>query len=700
MASAFLGQEDPFALDSAAPPTYEFGVENAAPMNWRYDSWGMQPVVDNFSTAMEDPYTTTLSPLQDSDDSVTDLDELSSHTPSSPSSDMTPAYEYGMTDDMSEVKQEWTEPTSVSEEEEEDSCDAMASTQSTSLMSAHTSALNQDMDVTTTTHSTMTAPPAPVSTPASAPSQKRRGRPRTKAAAAPVSLPPAQYRKRRAENIQPESLLGTKKSKSSSSLPSLLDRLPSSISAVELQSMSSADFDAYYAAVAPKLSKSEMEIAKQQRRRIKNRESASNSRVRKQDNLAELEAQVQQLREQNETLKQKALAIQSEHRAMSRELDSYKRLVREHLPPQFVPSFFASTSASGSGNFSSNGTSTASNGTGSNASSNGNVVHITTRQGRSTRVLARDAASAALMCLVLFAVIWGSSTVFPSSVFHDAQIGLNSPSRLSFPLPDGPFMAPVSSSTSLIPASSALQRRNAHTSIGGGSSSSSAAETGDGAWLANVLQQQQALLPPQRALPSEVSVVTAQSTSSEPTTVKPRDLAVSGTLEPADMDIFPTPSGNDALLVATEEVKPTNETMLNAHLGGTPIMATSSSSASTPTGPTAVQHTTYAPQWKQNTTYIKCDSMQHVIPPAGAQPPVDPNAPLFISLWVNPTALDGSPISSASKDPFSMDCLMQVTCQIVSVEQLGHLGATTESSRPLPNAPEHSMPSALAQSSS
>src|SRR5690606_12646933 len=112
----------------------------------------------------------------------------------------------------------------------------------------------------------------------------------------------------------------------------------------------------------------------------------SNSRVRKQDNLAELEAQVQQLREQNETLKQKALAIQSEHRAMSRELDSYKRLVREHLPPQFVPSFFASSS----NNYTSAGTS------GSNAStanSNGNVVHITTRQGRSTRILARDTAS-------------------------------------------------------------------------------------------------------------------------------------------------------------------------------------------------------------------------------------------------------------------------------------------------------------------
>jgi len=485
-------------------------------------------------------------------------------------------------------------------------------------------------------------------------------------------------RKRRAEGVLPETLLGTKKSKNASASPNLLDRLPSSISAVELQAMSSADFEAYYAAVAPKLSKSEDEVARLQRRRIKNRESASNSRVRKQDNLADLEAQVQQLRDQNETLRQKALAIQSEHRAMSRELDNYKRLVREHVPPQYVPPFFSAASNPASS---------------SHHASNNSVVHVNTRTGRSTRVLARDVSSAALMCLVLFAMIWGTTTVIPGSVLRDAKLPAM-PTRISFP--DTAAMAPVSSA--LVTTHT---KRSAAAAAAASLASSSNNVQNDGAWLARAIKDTQR--PQLTASLPELTASSSMNVAAPRVQIKKEVL---GSVEPATMS--PTDLSASAVLVSTEEIKPSNDTILNAHLGGTPL-ATSSSSASTASTDSdeeasssamdlsaPVSHT-MAPQWKQNTTYIKCDGMQHVMPPAGAQPAVDPNSPLFVSLWVNPQTIGGSSLQGASKDPFNLDYLVQITCQIVSVDQLNLLA--TESS-PLPSAPELSLPTALAQSSS
>ena len=668
----------------------DLNSENIAPNNWRLDSWGVPPVTDNYGVVMDTAFDPNAVPMVDSDDSTADQEELSSGAPSSPSSVETPVYHYDQIENDPLSAEEWYEngPLGAEELSEEMSEDTTAEPLSEpSSVSYSTPESNMAFTAPSSTH----APVAP-STPAAA--AKRRGRPRTKvspisATAVAQATTNAGGRKRRSESAVPESLLGTKKSKGASAIPNILDRLPSSISPTELQSMSSADFDSYYAAVASKLPKSEIEIAKAQRRRIKNRESASNSRVRKQDNLSDLEAQVQQLREQNETLRQKSLAIQSEHRAMARELDTYKRLVREHLPPQFVPSFFSASSS---------GAAPASNST--------DVIHVTTRNGRSSRILSRDVSSAALMCIILFAVIWGSSTVFPSSVLRDANVPLgHGPAQISFPLPDAPHLAPVASSatalTSTPPSVGPTSRRNqaalAASAAALAQKQAQQAAPSDAAWLARVIRERE-----------EANIKRATVAASS---VKVEELddetVVSGSASPVVINTPAAAAANNAMLVSTDELKVSNDTMLNAHLGGTPL-ATSSSSAFTATTGTASSETasvvdTTSPQWKQNTTYIKCDSMQQVVPPTGAQPPLDPNAPLFVSLWVNPSVIGDSSISSASKDPFNMDCLVQITCQIVNVEQLG-IGieqvAIASGGSNLPSAPGLSMPAALATSSS
>jgi hypothetical protein len=674
MASTFLATEDQFLIDPVAASSLDLSSDNVAPNNWRYESWGISAIPENFGAPLDGSFDVLASPVQDSDDSITDLDDLSSPTPSSPSSDTAPMYEYAPM--MDELDMNHEDYDAMQLDAEEASCDESSESVTEPIYMPST-------------------PVAVASSSASVPS-KRRGRPRSKASPAVASSPAVVSqggsRKRRAETLMPESLLGTKKSKSSSSSPGLLDRLPSSITPVELQSMSSADFDSYYNAVAPKLSKSEIEVAKQQRRRIKNRESASNSRVRKQDNLAELEQQVQQLRDQNETLRQKALAIQSEHRAMSRELDTYKRLVREHIPTQFVPSFFSS-----------NGTSSSSGGNSSQTNNSGDVIHVNTRNGRSSRVLARDVSSAALMCLVLFAMIWGTTTVIPGSVFRDARlpVGASVGSRISFPMPatagldSNAMMAPVSSAqTSLIASSAGGSRSKAAAAAAAAAAAHAAQQAAsvnvvqnDGDWLARVIKETQ---QPQLLTSSSYTYPSSKIEESSSTT--------SG----VDIEAQLAASRSNAMLISTDEMKPSNETVLNAHLGGTPLATSSSSAltdvtASTSSSSSDVMSTTFSPSWKQNTTYIKCDSVQQVVPPLGAQPAIDPNSPLFVSLWVSPQSIGGSSIQQASKDPFNMDYLVQITCQIVGVDQLGLLASPTS---PLPSAPELSLPSVLAQSSS
>jgi hypothetical protein len=638
---------------------------------------------------------------QDSDDSVTDLDEIGSPTPSSPSSDEVHTFDYSQhTSGIPILDQspDMLAPELYMDEEDDESTDSTTDSFDTAEPSS------------------VASPSSPIhhsnpgSAPAAAPAStgKRRGRPRTnKTAAASAATSAAATpsagggRKRKADSINSESLLGTKKAKTSTSTSALIDRLPSSISAVELQGMSSAEYDAYFAAVSSKLSRHEIELAKLQRRRIKNRESASNSRVRKQDNLADLETQVQQLREQNEQLRQKALAIQSEQKAMSRELDTYKRLVREHLPPEFVPSFFSSTTPS------------------SSSSSSTEVIHVSTRTGhRSTRTLARDVSSAALMCLVLFAMIWGTSTVVPGSVLRDAQLPFNGPSRFSFPVPTSgsspsshidsasTAMAPVSSSSSaLITSSRRSTTAAAQAAAAAAQAAAHAAHAnsrpsiqGDGDWLAQVIHRTQqarinnAVSVKQEQMTVEQPSVPVKMVKSEQGLDKSNEMAVDGVF---DSLASTHTTRTEAALLSTKEPS-NNDTIIPARLSNS--LATSSSSASTAAASSseASTQTSYSPEWKQNTTYIMCDSMQQVIPPSGAQPAVDPTSPLYVSLWVNPSALSASPIPSASKDPFNMDYLVQITCQIMSVDQLGLLSPSSS----LPTGPALSLPSVLAESSS
>ena len=698
MASSFIGSEDPFLMDSVPSSALDLSSDNVGSAAWRFDSWGIGAAPDNFDAALGASYERVLSPGQDSEDSITDQDEFPSPTPTSPTSDSALMFDDVTVDDDSELMQEESGAYSVGPDDaSEDSSETAELDDSSVLLGGVPSS------------------PVSASSPSSSVSQpaKRRGRPprgNKQALVMQAAGVTSTSRKRRAESLVPETLLGTKKSKTAGSVPSLVDRLPSSITAVELQGMSSADFDSYLNMVAAKLSKAELEMAKQQRRRIKNRESASNSRVRKQDNLADLEAQVAELRHQNESLKQRSLAIESEHRAMARELEGYKRLVRQHLPAQYVPTFFNANGATNA----SNTTTTA---------SSGDVIQVTARNGRSSRVLARDVASAALMCIVLFAMIWGSSTVIPGSVLRDAQLNvLNGGSRLAFPLPSPNAMAPVSSlSATAASASSsmaatrngALITRRNQASHAKNSAIALAAVPNDATWLARVIQETQ---HPERALSS--SGASSSSSSMEISSSSAAAISVEGSVAAAsEMNTART----EAMLVSTEDVeKPNNDTLLNAHLGGTPL-ATSSSSASTSSSSSSSNNnnnsnndvsTTYSPQWKQNTTYIKCESVQQVVPPVGAQPVLDPSSPLYVSLWLDPHSIAGgsaSPISaSTSKDPFNMDYLVQITCQIMNVEQLGLLASTSNraitasssSASALPTARALPVPTVLAQSSS
>lgn len=689
MASTFLPSDDVYTLDSMPSTLLDLNSENMAPTNWRLDSWGVPPVTDNYGVVMDSTFDSNVAPMMESDDSTADQEEMSSPTPSSPSSVETPPYNYDQLENDPLSLEEWYENGPLDEDDSDElSEDTTAEPNSDEPSSASYSMPEPSVAFTSpmamqTQSNASSASAAVAATPA-----KRRGRPRTKvspASAAAATSSATGSRKRRAESVVPESLLGTKKSKNASATANIIDRVPSSISPAELQNMSSADFDSYYSAVASKLPKSEIEVAKAQRRRIKNRESASNSRVRKQDNLADLEAQVQQLRDQNETLRQKSLSIQSEHRAMARELDTYKRLVREHLPPQFVPSFFASGANPGVP-----------------ASASTDVIHVTTRNGRSNRVLARDVSSAALMCIVLFAVIWGSSTVFPSSVLRDANVPIGfGPAQISFPLPDAPHLAPVASSALTNPTVSLTHtsRRNQAALAASAASAQKQLQAGpsDAAWLARVIREREDISIKRAAIAAPSSKVKVEELD---------DDVVSGSRTSSVVANAPAAAANNAMLISIDDIKASNETMLNAHLGGTPLATSSSSAftASTSSGASssAAVVDTVASQWKQNTTYIKCDSMQQVVPPTGAQPAFDPNAPLFVSLWVNPSVIGDSSIATASKDPFNMDSLVQITCQIVNVEQLGfgveQMAISPSSS--LPSAPGLSLPAALATSSS
>lgn len=689
MASTFLPSDDVYTLDSMPSGLLDLNSENMAPTNWRLDSWGVPPVTDNYGVVMDSTFDSNIAPMMESDDSTADQEEMSSPAPSSPSSVETPPYNYDHIENDPLSTEEWYENGALDEDlSEEMSEDTTAEPHSDEPSSGSYSMPEPSVAFTSPSAMQTQSNAASASAAAAATPAKRRGRPRTKVSPASAASAAASSatgsRKRRAESVVPESLFGTKKSKGASANANIIDRLPSSISPAELQNMSSSDFDSYYSAVASKLPKGEIEVAKAQRRRIKNRESASNSRVRKQDNLADLEAQVQQLRDQNETLRQKSLSIQSEHRAMARELDTYKRLVREHLPPQFVPSFFASSSSSGVP-----------------ASANTDVIHVTTRNGRSNRVLARDVSSAALMCIVLFAVIWGSSTVFPSSVLRDANVPLGfGPAQISFPLPDAPHLAPVASSALTNPSvPMATSRRNQAALAASAASAQKQLQAGpsDAAWLARVIREREDISIKRAAAPSSSSVKVEELDD---------ETVVSGSRTASVVANAPASAANNAMLISTDEIKASNETMLNAHLGGTPLATSSSSAftASTSSGASssAAVVDTVASQWKQNTTYIKCDSMQQVVPPTGAQPAFDPNAPLFVSLWVNPSVIGDSSISTASKDPFNMDSLVQITCQIVNVEQLG-FGVEQVAISPgssLPSAPGLSLPAALATSSS
>lgn len=715
MASTFLTSEEPYLMDSSAPVPLDFSTDLPVSNSWRYDSWGAPVVADNFGVDMDTPFDPLGAPQQDSDESVTDLDEIPSPTPSSPSSDEVHNFELAPENQEMHILDQSPEmfvPEFYNDEDDDESTDSATDSFDTAEPSSVASPSSPIHNAASTSVSAAAAP---------ATTGKRRGRPRTNkpaaasAASSAASAAPSNGggRKRKADSINSETLLGTKKAKTSSSTAALVDRLPSSISAVELQGMSSAEYDSYFAAVSSKLSRHEIELAKLQRRRIKNRESASNSRVRKQDNLADLETQVQQLREQNEALRQKAMAFQSEQKAMSRELDTYKRLVREHLPPEFVPSFFNASSSS-----SHHGTS----------SSSTEVIHVSTRTGaRSTRTLARDVSSAALMCLVLFAMIWGTTTVVPGSVLRDAQLPFGGPSRFTFPVgvsshldSASSAMAPVSSSSSssaLITSSRRSTTAAAQAAAAAAQAAAAAANAhartpvqGDGDWLAQVISRttQARAASAAAAVPTSVSIKQEQQTNSmsdvmmmneaaatkEISLSKTNEMAVDGVLD--SLQAHHTTS-TEAALLSTKEPS-NNDTIIPARLSNS--LATSSSSASTSASSSSSSQTetTYSPEWKQNTTYIMCDNMQQVIPPTGAQPAVDPSSPLYVSLWVNPSALSASPIPSASKDPFNMDYLVQITCQIMSVDQLGLLSSPSSSS--LPSVPSLSLPSVLAESSS
>lgn len=677
MEAAYLPVEDSYFQTEETRPVLDLSAE--VPLAWASSDFAVPPPLqDTYEQGLEGTFADASFHQAENEAAFAGFDDPFSPTPSSPSSDTAPVEEYSSPSDMlfgDDFNEDHSFDDTMEDEESDEKLESASLDES--------SAASPNM--------------AESSSSIGAPVTRKRGRPKTKAAptAAPAATPTSGSRKRKADSMAPESLLGTKKAKTGSATTSLIDRMPSSISAVELQAMSSADYDVYYQAVASKLSRTELEVAKAQRRRIKNRESASNSRVRKQDNLADLEQQVNALRQENSALKQKSLAIEAQHDALSRELENYKKIVRESIrDPSLIPNFFASNSSATSFNASAASRNNARDAqalvptTGTRSSRAAAVVAaatavaaqaaaraqqqaagptstehvtITTRAGRSTRPFGRDLPSTALMCLVLFAMIWGYSWI-PGSVFREANLPVGASSRISFPLPAGadpstPAMAPVSSLNSHNHGNSAHKPQ------------------GDREWLVKAINRAR--------LSSLASHAQAQAQAAQ--------AAPSSSVETGSIQKAPTvQASTQSMLVSTQEIPHMNETILPATLAAEPL-ATSSSSASTAS---SMETTSYSPQWKQNTTYVKCENMQQVVPPTGAQAPVDPNQPLYISLWVNPSTLGGSDLPSASKDPFNMDYLVQITCQIMTVDQLGVPTAV-----PLPSNPSMNLPAALSESS-
>lgn len=109
------------------------------------------------------------------------------------------------------------------------------------------------------------------------------------------------------------------------------DRLPSSLMATELQNITSQKYQMYLDVISSTLSTKEMEIARSQKRRIKNRESAYNSRMRKQDDFFELKNNIKLLNEENQRLK---TTVQSQLDKIS----YFKSIIQNHLPKDVLSS--------------------------------------------------------------------------------------------------------------------------------------------------------------------------------------------------------------------------------------------------------------------------------------------------------------------------------------------------------------------------
>lgn len=443
---------------------------------------------------------------------------------------------------------------------------------------------------------------------------KKRGRPRTKPL--PPVVPATASRKRKAE-IPAEQLHSTsKKSKLNNDGKLVLTgRLPSSLTDEELQTLSSQEYETYLNSIYSTLTKNELETAKKQKRRIKNRESAWNSRLRKQGNLEELEAQVRALKDENNSLKAAVETMATENRIYTQQLEETRELARKYVPENLWAQIERGPSSSQS--WSARNT----------LSRTSDFEEVSTKTAR--RLGGRDyRSSAALCCLLLFAVAFGTvmqnsgnsilsnRLLVPGSALKAAQLPFDEPSII----PLAP-MTPVSSLSS--------------------------SPLGDREWLVRMLANPE--------------------NNAETDKIAPAPLTTQATL------VEPKLKSNPARQVVSVNVPSRNETV--PRIEEQPL-ASSSSSASTSSASSSSSTQAppaFTPEWKQNTTYLMCGDLKQVIPPADSQPPVDPDSPLFVSLWLQPAAIGLSSIGSASKDPLNSDYMVQVTCQILSVEQLGLL---------------------------
>lgn len=182
------------------------------------------------------------------------------------------------------------------------------------------------------------------------------------------------------------------------------DRLPSSLSSKELHLISSIEYEKYLLNIVHNLSKSELDISKHQKRKIKNRESASNSRIRKQDNIIDLMNELNLLKKENENLKTSLLAKKEHNSVITNELNYHKSLIQKHFPEYFSP-----------------------------LKSIINLLPTSNQDLLSPKsnvrsIKGHDQSTAGLVCLVLFALAWKvsesnkKSFIVPASAIKNANI--------------------------------------------------------------------------------------------------------------------------------------------------------------------------------------------------------------------------------------------------------------------------------------